>query len=606
MNSAREEFQIFIYVQYGQSFYFICIFRDNILTSISINTPKRQEQQPFTMASSAQTAQQIKLLLKPVKDEKSDAARLDELRRLFGQLLQQGEFTLGGTEPTTTTTTTTTSGGGSVTQKWRAFLLKSFHTMVNQLQRTIEQDDGRKSAVRTLFGVVAACPMSGAVPYVNANLLEQWLKSLTKVQDLDDKALRSMVQGEFIQPYRDVQYYAWVAIAKLAKDMYQQKQSDEGQSERLFQLLLMIPLPTNQSDFDSGSFMFTPPNHGVSKDDDDVDDTDDESDQGDDEQETTDAESTDEETEQDETSRKRKRVSPEKARTFAFQQIKAHRKALSNAWLAVLKLNLPTQALKQALIILPQALSQVPEPLRFADFLMQAFDNRGVLPVLALDGLFTLMTEHNLEYPVFYASLYSLIQPSLLYVKYRTRFFELLTKCLVRNQMLPAHIVASFCKRLLRISLSAPPPSILFCLALTGNLLRKHPECACLIHRSSTPTLLVEEDAFDAETNDPTQTRALESSLWELHALSHHYYPSITTLAKAIGTETVTTPMYELPDFLAHTYKSLFDQERKQQQSSSSSRKKVALTFHEPKSLFGEHDVLTGIVSVPTSITFDN
>jgi U3 small nucleolar RNA-associated protein 19 len=541
-------------------------------------------------ASSAQTAQQIKILLKPVKDEKSDAARLDELRRLFGQLLQRGEFTLGGAAPTTATTPS-----GAVAQKWRAFLLKSFHTMVTQLQRTMEQD-GRKSAVRTLFGVVAACPVSGAVPYVNATLLEQWLKSLTKVQDLDDKALRSMVQGEFLLPYRDVQYYAWVAIAKLAKDMYQQKQSGEGQHERLFQLLLMIPIPTNQKDLDSGTFIFTPPKHAVAKDDDDNDDTDEESDQDDDEQETSEEEASDEESEQDETSRKRKRASPAKARTFAFEQIKAHRKALSNAWLAILKLNLPTQALKQALVILPQALSQVPEPLRFADFFMQAFDNRGVLPVLALDGLFSLMTEHNLEYPVFYASLYSLLQPSLLYVKYRTRFFELLTKCLVRNQMLPAHIVASFCKRLLRISLSAPPPSILFCLALTGNLLRKHPECACLIHRSTT----IDEDAFDAETDDPTQTRALESSLWELHALANHYYPSVTTLAKAIGTETATTPMYELPDFLAHTYKSLFDQERKQQ-----SRRKVALTFHEPKLLFGEHDVLTGIVSVPTSTASD-
>jgi len=303
-----------------------------------------------------------------------------------------------------------------------------------------------------------------------------------------------------------------------------------------------------------------------------------------------DVDAEEEEEEEEKTpSRKRKRTSS-KPRTFAFEQLKAHRKALSNAWLNILKLDLPTSALKQALIVLPQVLPQVPEALRFSDFLMQAFNNRGVLPILALDGLFILMMQHNLDYPAFYSVLYSLIQPSLLYVKYRTRFFELLTKCLIHNQMLPSHIVAAFCKRLLRISLSAPPPSILFCLALTGNLLRKHPECACLIHRDTAL-----EDAFDAETNDPTKSRALESSLWELNALAHHYYPAVTTLAKSIGTETVTTPMHDLPDFLAHTYKSLFDQERKQ------SRKKVALTFHEPVALFGEQDVLTGIVRVPTT-----
>ena len=109
------------------------------------------------MASSAQTAQQIKTLLKPVKEEKSDAARLDELRRLFGHLLLKGEFTLAGID---------CSAGGAAGQKWRAFLLKSFHTTVTQLQQAIERD-GRKSAVRTLFGVVAACPgVNGPVPYL--------------------------------------------------------------------------------------------------------------------------------------------------------------------------------------------------------------------------------------------------------------------------------------------------------------------------------------------------------------------------------------------------------------------------------------------------------
>lgn len=538
------------------------------------------------MTTSAQTAQQIKELLKPGKDEKSDAARLDELRRLFGQLLQQGEFTLGGVN-----TGNITSSSVGVTQKWQAFLLKSFQTMVSQLQHAIEKD-GRKSAVRTLFGVVAACPVNGKLPHLNVTLLEYWLNSLSKVKDLDDKALRTMIQGEFLQTYRDVQYYAWVAIANIARELYHNTNRQKGQNEQLFQLLLMIPIPTNQNNLNTGVYIFPPLKETLV--DPDVEEEEEEESDPENEEEL-DSNNTDESSESEEEeesaskSRKRKRTTQTKARTFAFEQLKAHRKALSIAWLAMLKLDLPTVALKQALLVLPQVLSQVPEPLRFADFFMQAFNNKGVLPILALDGLFILMMQHNLEYPAFYSSLYSLIQPSLLYVKFRTRFFDLLTKCLMHNQMLPAHLVAAFCKRLLRVSLSAPPPSILYCLALTGNLLRKHPECACLIHRTTAMN-----DVFDAETNDPTKARALESSLWELHVLSHHYYPAVVTMAKSIGTETATTQMYHLPDFLAHTYKSLFDQERKQ------SRKKVALTFQAPGSLFSEHDILTNIVSLPT------
>jgi len=90
---------------------------------------------------------------------------------------------------------------------------------------------------------------------------------------------------------------------------------------------------------------------------------------------------------------------------------------------------------------------------------------------------------------------------------------------------------------------------------------------------------------------------ALESSLWELSALAHHYYPAVVTLAKSIGTETETTPMHDIDDFLRHTYKSLFEQERKR--SSTKKRRKVPLTFVEPKGLFGSNDVLSGMFSLP-------
>ena len=71
----------------------------------------------------------------------------------------------------------------------------------------------------------------------------------------------------------------------------------------------------------------------------------------------------------------------------------------------------------------------------------------------------------------------------------------------------------------------------------------------------------------------------------------------MVTLAKSIGTESETTPMHDMDDFLRHTYKSLFEQERKRGQSNKKKRK-VPLTFIEPTSLFGGDDVLSGMLAL--------
>ena len=50
----------------------------------------------------------------------------------------------------------------------------------------------------------------------------------------------------------------------------------------------------------------------------------------------------------------------------------------------------------------------------------------GAISILALHGVFLLMQKYNLEYPDFYTKLYALLEPSVLFVKYRARFFYLL------------------------------------------------------------------------------------------------------------------------------------------------------------------------------------
>ena len=468
--------------------------------------------------------------------------------------------------------------------------------MVNQLCERIEQ--GKRTAVRTLWGVVATSTLpstNGKYRILSTDLLLQWVRAMSKLPaEYMDKSVRHMLQAEFLNPYRDVQYYGIIAITTAANELFQQREDDDykqARAELLLQILTMIPIPANQEQLDSSGGYLLPPPKDV-----DQDTLPEEGESDEDEDETSDEEEAASESEEDSDGQpptKKPKVEKQKNRQFAFQQVQAHHRVWSKAWMAVLRLPLPVTALKQALQYLPEhVLPNVANPLRFSDFFMAAYDNTGLIPVLALDGLFLLMTKHGLEYPGFYKQLYRLVTPNLLYVKYRTRCFRLLNKCLSRNEMLPAHVSAAFVKRLMRCSLNAPTSSILFVLALCSNLLRKHPETTCLIHRAAEAEGM--HDTFDAMADDPEQAKALQSSLWELGALSRHYHPAVVTLAKSIGREEeLNTPLHNLEDFLGHTYKSMFDQERKRKQ------KGTPLTFVKPNSLFSDTDVFSGILAVP-------
>jgi hypothetical protein len=79
--------------------------------------------------------------------------------------------------------------------------------------------------------------------------------------------------------------------------------------------------------------------------------------------------------------------------------------------------------------------------------------------------------------------------------------------------------------------------------------------------------------------------------LWELAALERHHHPAVVTMAKSIGLdEESQMPLHDMQDFSHHTYKSLFDQERKNKNT------KTAVTFKAPKSLFTEEDVFSNIL----------
>jgi U3 small nucleolar RNA-associated protein 19 len=135
---------------------------------------------------------------------------------------------------------------------------------------------------------------------------------------------------------------------------------------------------------------------------------------------------------------------------------------------------------------------------------------------------------------------------------------------------LPATLLASFVKRLSRLSLTAPPSSIVITIPFVYNILKHHPTLMCMIHRDGEvpqpyegellfPThlqLLSFDfciDPFLVDEPNPNMTNALDSSLWELYSHKNHYHAAVSTLAR-IFEEAFTKPSYPMEDFLDHTY----------------------------------------------------
>uniref|UniRef100_A0A4W3IXG9 Nucleolar complex associated 4 homolog n=1 Tax=Callorhinchus milii TaxID=7868 RepID=A0A4W3IXG9_CALMI len=221
---------------------------------------------------------------------------------------------------------------------------------------------------------------------------------------------------------------------------------------------------------------------------------------------------------------------------------------------------LPTNLCKKVLVILHESiLPHMSSPALMIDFLTAAYEIGGAISLLALNGLFYLIHHHNLEYPNFYKKLYSLLNPCVFHVKYRARFFHL-AGLFLSSSHLPVYLVAAFAKRLSRLALTAPPHTLLMIISFICNLIRQHPACRVLINRPDGPTELC-DDPFIME-EEPSQCRALESSLWELQTLQKHYHPDVANAANAI-TKPLSHQEQDLSSLLELTASELFHKETK-------------------------------------------
>lgn len=226
------------------------------------------------------------------------------------------------------------------------------------------------------------------------------------------------------------------------------------------------------------------------------------------------------------------------------------------------------------------------KPELLMDFLTDCYNTGGSMSPLALSGVFYLIQQRNLDYPSFYAKLYSLLDADILHSKHRSRFFRLLDTFLASSH-LPAVLVASFIKRLARLALNAPPAAIVAIVPWMYNILKKHPLCTFMIHRvprSKEARARIEsegmEDPFLPDELDPMETHAIDSCLWEIVQLQTHYHPNVATIAKIIS-EQFTKQYYNIEDFLDHSYQSLLEAELNKEV-----KKQPVVEFMIPKRIF--------------------
>ena len=73
---------------------------------------------------------------------------------------------------------------------------------------------------------------------------------------------------------------------------------------------------------------------------------------------------------------------------------------------------LPNHLYKRVLQALTSTvMPNLKNPILLSDFLTHSINKGGLVGILALHGLFLLVTEHGFEYPQFYRKLYNLLSP---------------------------------------------------------------------------------------------------------------------------------------------------------------------------------------------------
>lgn len=259
------------------------------------------------------------------------------------------------------------------------------------------------------------------------------------------------------------------------------------------------------------------------------------------------------------------------ARIPACLRFQNNKILFSDAWVSLLRLPLPNANLKRVLAALPTRVipfMSANSPTKLADSLTDILNRGGVYALLSLESIFTLQQQHGIEYPKFYARLYTLLTPEAVAAKFRYRFFTMLDLFL-SSAVLPSYLVAAFAKRAARLALTAPSTTSLFVLPFLYNLVKRHPVVQTMLHRAEGETIPSgnwprNPDPFDMHEEDPSKCNALYSSLWEINALAQHVHAPVAHLARAISGP-ITKNEYEIAKYSESSFSDLIMNELNRQ-----------------------------------------
>lgn len=241
---------------------------------------------------------------------------------------------------------------------------------------------------------------------------------------------------------------------------------------------------------------------------------------------------------------------------------KHHAHAFSNAWMAFLQLPLPDDIYRKVLAALQDTIIPgLVNPVLLADFLSRSLDRGGLQGMLALHSIFILVTKHGLEYSHFYVRLYGLLTSEAMRSRHRARFFKL-ADIFLASGMLPAYTAAAFAKRFARLALVASPAGSLLALAFVHNIIRRHPACMQMLHRreENSVALFSGHDPYDPTERNPNESKAIESTLWEVTALRQHAHPPVAAACLALEkdlSDKKCTAEVDLTEFLDGSYTAL-------------------------------------------------
>lgn len=255
------------------------------------------------------------------------------------------------------------------------------------------------------------------------------------------------------------------------------------------------------------------------------------------------------------------------------------RRALNIAWPSFLRYPLTPELYRRVLVALPElAMPHLEKPLALTGFFMESYNMGGAISLLALQGVFILITKHDLDYPDFYKKLYALLEPTVFHAKYRARFF-MLCDLFLSSTHLPEYVAASFVKRLARLSLVAPSSCLVLVIKFIINLLIRFPGLQKLVHNTNNADTT--SDPFLPEEPNPALTKAGQSSLWELATLHQHGLPAVSRAAQITKRASLAPNEANIGEFVEQGYDELFERSCK-----VTVKEGIPTTFVRPQGLF--------------------